>query len=786
VRELWENKARSVLVVLSIAVGVFAVGLVAGARAILAREIPAGYLATDPASAVLFTSSFDDDLVRAVRHMPEVQEAEGRRSVTVRLETGPGEWRNLYITAVPDYNTIRINRLEPESGAWPPPRHELLIERAALGLTNAAVGDVVVVKTPGEIRRELRIAGLVHDQSRLPATFEGMPYGYVTFETLEWLGQPRDYNELYITVAQNTRDREYIRRVAERVRDRVERSGRAVSSVSVPDPGKPPLNDEVQAIVLLLGVLGFMSLVLSGFLVVNTMSALLTQQVRQVGMMKAIGARAYQVAGMYLGMALIFGLLAVTLGAPLGVLGARVASVFAASMINSDVANLSVPPSVLALEAFIGLLVPLLAAFHPVIAGTRAPVHEALSDYGLGKGRFGTTLVDRLIERIRGLPRPLLLSLRNTFRRKGRLALTLSTLTLGSALFIAITSVYASSVITVDDIFRYWRYDVQFMLARPYRIELLEREAKSVPGVVKAEHYSVIRTSRVHADKSEGEPIILYAVPAQAFSLQPDVIDGRWLLPEDKQAIVISNKFLDEEPGVKVGDQIVLKINGKETTWHVVGTVYMLMADGPTVYVNYPYYARVVGNVGCADGVYVATAQHDPEFQKRVASALEQHFESLGLNVTAMSPISNVRSSIEAMLASIIALLLLMAILVILVGGLGLTGIMSLNVLERTREIGVMRAIGASGGAVRQIVLAEGILIGVISWFLGGLLALPLSKMLSDAVGMALIQTPFSYAFSRGGALLWLILVIALGALASLWPARRASRLTVREVLAYE
>lgn len=127
-----------------------------------------------------------------------------------------------------------------------------------------------------------------------------------------------------------------------------------------------------------------------------------------------------------------------------------------------------------------------------------------------------------------------------------------------------------------------------------------------------------------------------------------------------------------------------------------------------------------------------------------------------------------------------------MALLLSLVGGLGLMGTMSLNVLERSREIGVMRAIGTIDLTLMQVILGEASLIGVISWFLGCLLAFPLSKLLNDMVGLAVMQTPFIYTFSAAGALAWLVIVLLLAYVACLIPARQACRLTVREVLAYE
>jgi putative ABC transport system permease protein len=113
-------------------------------------------------------------------------------------------------------------------------------------------------------------------------------------------------------------------------------------------------------------------------------------------------------------------------------------------------------------------------------------------------------------------------------------------------------------------------------------------------------------------------------------------------------------------------------------------------------------------------------------------------------------------------------------------------GTMSINVLEQTREIAVMRAIGASNGALRSLVVAEGVLIGVISWIIGAALAIPLSVALSTIVGNAFLRAPLSYAFSLSGAALWLVVVILLAALASILPAWNASRVSVRDALAYE
>jgi putative ABC transport system permease protein len=622
-----------------------------------------------------------------------------------------------------------------------------------------------------------------------PASFVGSPFGYITADTLEWLGFERYFNQLHIVVEENTTDKDHIQAVADLVQDKIEKGGRTVYWIWIPDPGDHPASESLDPMMLILGVLGTLSLFLSGSLVINTISALMAQQIRQIGIMKAIGARIGQVVQMYVAMVLAFSLLSLLIAVPLGALVAYLFTGFLANLVNFDLLGFRIPPQALALEAAVGLLVPLLAALYPILSGARISVREALSTYGLGQGRFGHSLVDRFIEMVtsatRVLSRPVRLSLRNTFRRKGRLALTLSTLTLGGAIFIAVLSVHASLLSTLDDALSYWNYDVEVDLAHAHRIDKIEREAMRVPGVVHAESWSGNTARRIRPDGHEGPNISVIAPRADTSLIRPTVLEGRWLLPEDENAIVLNTYVLKEEPDVKVGDDIVLKIEGKEGTWRVVGIVKGVMT-GDIAYANYPYFSRVIRFVGRSGGVQVIGEQHDAAHQADLAERLKEHFDSRGLRVTATETIGSIRQNIEFQFNIIVIFLSVMAILIAIVGGLGLMGTMSINVIERTREIGVMRAVGASDGSVLSVFMTEGLFMGVLSWLVGTLLALPIGKLLSDAVGIAFTDFPLTYTFSTRGAVVWLMVILILAALASILPARSASRLTVREVLAYE
>lgn len=799
-RDLWLTKTRTILVVLSMAVGVFAIGTIASSQIILSRDLRAMYVATNPAHATILTiDSFDDDLVEAVDGMREVAKAEARGRISLRVKTGPDEWCTLWLIAVSDFDEIKIDQFWPEQGAWPPPDHEMLIERAALKLLKANVGDTVLVKTPEGKERQIRIAGLAHDLNAQIYVFGGVAYGFATFDTLEWLGQERSYHELRIVVAETEGppDRAYIQHVANKVRDKIEDSGGSVFFTFIPEPGEPSLDFLIQAITLIMGALGVLSLLLSGFLVINTISALLAQQTRQIGIMKAVGGRRRQIIGLYLVMVIIFGLLALLIAVPLGVLGAHTFTRYIAGYLNFDITNFRLPVEALVIQVVVGLLVPLLVALYPVIMGTRITVQEAISTYGLGKGRFGTSRFDRLLagsqtgspypaSRLRrSWPRPLLLSLRNTFRRKARLALTLLTLILGGAIFIAVFSVRASLLGTLDNWLDYFQFDVDVQFDRGYRVERIERETLKVPGVVEVEAWGFYNTRRQRPDGSDSDNIMLMAPPAETRLAKPTVVMGRWLRPDDQKAVVVNTIILRDEPDLHVGSEMVLKIEGREETFKIVGvtTGGTMM---PTIFIGYHDFARAAHQVGQADFAVITTEQHDFEFQREVARAIEQHYERIGLGIEIVEMVAQERAEAEAMFEVIVVLLLIMAVLLAVIGGLGLMGTMSINVLERTREIGVMRAIGASNASVRQIFIVEGIIIGLLSWAAGAILAYPISKLLSDAVGRQFLSTPLDYTFSMGGVLIWLVVVIFLSALASFLPAWHASRLTVREVLAYE
>ncbi|MEJ2207967.1 MAG: ABC transporter permease, partial [Anaerolineae bacterium] len=539
----------------------------------------------------------------------------------------------------------------------------------------------------------------------------------------------------------------------------------------------------------ILSSFGLVILLLSGFLVVNAISALITQQMPQIGVMKLIGARRWQIMSLYMVTVLVYGILAIALGIPAAIATARLLmKMMVEGVLNVKIDSMAVPPLLVAVEAAVGLLLPLLAGLAPVIKGTRITTHQALNDAGAHSGAYRQGHVERLLgalQRLFALRRPLLLAMRNTLRHRGRLVQTLVVLVIGSALFVSVVSVWSSVNVTVENFMRYHRYDVSVELQRPYRLARVEQAARQVPGVVDVEGWSLDRATRQRPDGSESASIRLYALPPSSEFVAPRLTQGRWLSDGIRNGVVINSDVVEDEPDLAVGDEIRLDIGGREADWQVVGIV-PTESRGPALYValnDYEYQARTPGQV---THLQVVAAEHDAGAQERLAQRLFDHFESAGLEVSGTNTSQLLREENKFIFSIIVAFLVLMALLLAAVGGLGLTTTMSINVLERVREIGVLRAIGASNLSVGRIVLAEGVAIGLVSWVAGILLSLPLGAFMSEQLGLALIQVPLSYHYSAGAAALWFVVLQGVAVVASLGPARNAVRLTIREVLAYE
>jgi putative ABC transport system permease protein len=787
--DIWGHKFRSLLVIASITIGLFAAGLIVSMSLIINKDMKAGYASVNPAGIEVFASPFNQDLVDSVRHIDGVRQAEGIQTLTLRVLNTKGEWQPIELKAVPDIETMDINRVSLQQGVWPPRDREVAIDVYRLGEVAAGVGSTIRVELPSGKIRELKVAAVTHDQTigsvGAGGFFLAPVQGYITFDTLEWLDSPPLMNRLYVTVQGDPTDRAGLQAISERVTHAVESAGNVVVFSHIRLQNDHPNRVYVDAITAVLVVLGFLVLFLSGFLITNTLAALLNQQVNHIGIMKAIGARRGQIIAIYMSLIFIYGLTAFAVALPLSGWAAYALMQNFASAINIDLQGFRIEPAVVWLELGIALVIPQLAGIIPILNGTRISVVEALS--GLSQNKPRNSGRDR--GSFRRLSRPMLLSLRNTFRHPGRLALTLTTLTLGGAIFIATFNVQVSLTNYIERIGHYFLADVTVNLSDSARISEIEQIIREVPGVRHVEGWAATAAVLVKSDGTPGESVSLLAPPEGSRMVDPVILEGRWFQPGDDAAIVVNERFRETFPELKLGDQIRIKIFGKEKAVTVIGFFQMAgKSGGYLAYTTYEYLSVVIHQNKRANSFRVAGFRDNLSLaeQKALGRAIETALKDHGYRIADVQAGRSLTTTTASGLNILTGFLLMMAVLIAIVGSIGLAGTMSLNVLERTREIGIIRAIGASDRSVMDLVMVEGLLIGMMSWVLGLLVALPVSSLMANAIILALFGATADFTFTPIGVFLWLVVVVILSVLASVGPARNATRLTIREVLAYE
>ncbi|MEP7135172.1 MAG: FtsX-like permease family protein [Chloroflexota bacterium] len=799
--DLIDNKGRTLLVVFSIAVGVFSIGVIAGAYQIISNDMSASYSANRPANIEMRMANFNEDVLTSIHNQHGVLEAEGRRVFNVRVRVpGTEKWTTLDIVAFENFEKNKINLLTPIDGLTIPKKREVLLEQKALKFVDVKAGGTLEFQLPDGSTKILPVVGIVQDTAAGAGDFLASPFGYVTMDTLQYLGQPKLYNRAYVTVATGGDDILHVREIGALLKDKLEKNGTTVVRLRSALTHKHPLADTVNAILGILMALGILIVFLSSSLIANTLNALLNQHLRHIGVIKLVGGQRKQVFRMYLTLIMAFGILALLIAVPLGGQGAYGLALFISSQMNFNLLGYRIVPMAFAIQIAVGLLVPLIAGLAPVLNGSRITVLRALSgdvaddEVQVSGGEKRLSWFDWMQVKVTNLlalrgihvPRPFVISLRNTFRRKSRLMLTLFTLTMGGAIFISVFNVRVTLHEYIGQIGKYFRADVTLDFDKSYRLDEIQQLAMKVDGVIKAEGWQFASAEMLDANGNLIDNLFVLSPPAQSTLIQPILVSGRWMRPDDVRKLAVSEGALKYFPNLQPGDNLNLKINGRKEVWGVVGIFQFIDREGVLAYAPYEYISQMNHLANRSSSFRVVTNQHDRAYQDAKAEELDRYFRDHGYKVrVAQAGNASLDTAVES-LDTLVVFLLIMAILTAVVGSMGLAGTMGMNVLERTREIGIMRAIGADDRAVMRTVIAEGIVIGSISFALAIVLSIPFTYGLSYIVSVAVFQTPITVVFTYLGYAIWLGLVLVLSTVASILPARNAARLTIREVLAYE
>ena len=786
-RDLWSNKARTVLVVLSIAVGVMAVGMIFSSNARLEQEMTVAQIASKPSHVWLFLGGLiDDDGIESIERMQEVEAAQGRADRGASWKASlADEWSDASVVAIDDFENQNSDLLELYDGTWPGPNSVLVEWNHVEPYGIPDIGNPIYFEVNGRAR-QLTVVGVLRDPSVAAPPFTDQPSFYITRDSMTQMAGSRNFDQLRFSIPNYSEQEAEM--VSELVEDKLKLQGINVGFSWVQDPTRHWAQDIVDGVGLILTVMAVAALFLSAILVVNTINAVIAQQIPQIGIMKTVGGVRRQISQLYLASVAVYGILALAIAVPLGAFAGYALSNYMLSVLNVPISNFELASSSIWIQIVAGLMVPLLAALWPILRGVAISVSDAIRRYGVGSGRYGTGRVDRVLASIRGLPSMVTLSLRNTFRRMGRVTLTLAVLVMAGAVFMMVITTHYSFTQAIAEIWGGLGFDTFVVFDGLERIEEVEPMIEAHPNVDTVEMW-VFQSAgaRVPGESGPGSDyrVTLQGVPRDTEMYAPTLTAGRNLDPEDGHALLLNQK-LARDMELTLGDQIEIDLgDGNTSNWTIVGLIFDLINDQSTAYMHVDTLNEELHRVGRASIARIVSKDSTRETQDALVNDLEELFEAQGVGLAFVRASIEDQEQAEAQFSILTTILMVMTVVMAVVGSIGLSGTLSINVIERRREIGVMRAVGASSRDVGLIMVMEGLLLGITSW----LIAVPLSMLVGrpfvNSIG-DIIQFPGQYQLSVSGLFIWLLIVVVLSFLASWLPARRASQISVNESLAYE
>ena len=790
--DIWHNKTRTLLAVLSIAAGVFAVGTIFGMSDLLLSNMDKSHQAVLPTHVYVYLNqAVDRETILNLRKVQGVEDIEPFNSINIVYKLHPeDDWRQGVIQMRDDYAHQKYELLQLRKGQWPAGKDDLGLERMAAQFLNIDIGDTVIVKVDDK-ERTFPLTGLIRHPFVPPPQFMDLAFFFMNGDGMERFGIPNGYfTSFYVRVTPYSA--EHAKEVANSIKDQLAKQDISVGGFQYEDPNKHWGRTYFDAITQVQQLLALVCVLISAILVFNTISNLITQQTNQIGVLKAIGGRTPSIAGMYLFTALVYGLLAFLIAFPLSAVVANSITKAFLNLFNIDVNTFLLSRKALLLTALCAILAPLLAGLPPILKGASITVRQAIASYGLGSG-YHSRRVDRWVEAIgaRFLPSHYVTALGNMFRDKGRLLLTLTVLIAAGATFLMVMSLMSSLTLTLDRFFGTQNYDTTIQFTRNQRADQVMQVAKSVPGVEAAE----IRFSQPanlfiagQQVKEAGVNTTIRGIPSGSDFYKPMIVAGRWLEPGDGRALVIPRQTA-EDNHIQVGDVITLDIGslGSEE-WEVVGLYEPVFFGGfaaSTIYAPQDVLFKISKTYNKAALVLVRTTSHDKAFTTQVTKNLKDAFEKNGLKVTASQTQADLRTTNEWQFGMVTSMLLALSIILAIVGAIALMGALSIGVIEQTKEIGVLRAIGARSPTIIGMFVLQGILQGVISWLAAVPISLLLSPLAATGMGNVMFGATLAYQYNWSAVYVWLGIVVAISVLASLLPARGATRISVRDSLAY-
>ncbi|MCW2938269.1 MAG: hypothetical protein JWN00_1254 [Actinomycetia bacterium] len=697
------------------------------------------------------------------------------------------------------------------SGRAPAGPGEVVVDEHTVKKTGYSVGDTMRIALRGPTQT-VRLVGIVSAGNLLGATFTA----FDTPTAQRLLLKPGYYTE--ITMGSTGVGETVLR---DRVAQALPGTAEAITGTKMRADAKSQVANALSFFRIFLLVFALISIFVGAFIIFNTFSMLVAQRTRELALLRAVGASRRQVTGAVIGEAVAVGILGSTIGLGLGVGLAQLlqALIFSGSDTSAPLAFTATP----VLWAYtVGIVVTVLSAYFPARRAAKIPPVAAMRDdvslpqrslrirvcvggaftaggaIAMGSGIAGATsqplallgggaaavflgiamlapVISTPVVRVLGglFPKvfgtPGRLAQQNAMRNPRRTAATAAALMIGLALVTTVNvmsaSMSASISKSVDKEFGADYFITQDQgTFSPAAVE----EVRRTSGVSKATlvYSDFLKLDGRRTSYTAGDPAALaVAVKAQVTSGRFDTGTDGVALSED---VATSRKLA-------VGSVVqALYPDGSQQTLHVVGTYTPNDYLGPAVIPEALYQAHTL--TPGAVGIAVNVTKAGTATKNALTGALRSDYPNLKVQDE-----SDLKAQAQSQINGLVMMLTALLAMSIIIAAVGVVNTLALSVIERTREIGLLRAVGTSRRQLRRMIRLESIVIAVFGAVLGITLGVSFGAAIQHGLkdqGLAVLQIPV------GTLALYVVLAGVIGVVAALWPAWRAGRMDVLKAIA--
>lgn len=798
-RKLWGDIAatpgRYAMMIIAIAISSAAIIAMLLTYSVLTRAVQSNYMDTNPAAAQLMLGQMDvmhgsnriekaESILSLVRKNPAISDAEIGSNAYFNVEVAANQFVTALIFIVPDVEKVRINKFRLDAGKWPK-RGEIVLERKALKVAQLSLGDQINFIGQNGVTHPLTVSGAVHDPALAPADTEHIIYGYMSQATFLDLNESLDTNFIKVTVAQEYTSVAAIENIVADVVKNIS-SLAVVHDVRIPPPAQHPHQTQMTSGLRMLLSFSVLAVILGAVLIATTLWGLLAQQVRQIGIMKTIGASSAHIFSLYLILVTVIGVFALLIGFPLGLLAGKNLIAMTADLLNLHIVDTSLPIGLWLFSLVFCIGLPLLMAIYPIRIAAIKTVRAALDDYGVV-----CSATEKSQIKLNFLSPIWKMTFANIFRRRGRLSFTVFLLAIAGATFLSSQNLLTSwdSLGRQAQAHRFYQIEASFSESNAQ--ETISAVLQKIQGINKVEFFnkygvspttkSGLTVKRVYPDGGHGS-FSAYAVPVSTSMFSLEEMDGHWLSAQGVDEVVLNQTahhlFF---PDKKIGDVIDVRMQEKFNHFRLVGILSEPLA-GASLYIKQTYSSSKTypGPNSFRIRLDDVSASNIEKF----AVQLGDEFKLSGVTLDSIVTENQRKRSGNGHLMIMVLILVMIAMAMMLVGFISLTTVMSTNVSERLREFAVMRTLGAKNLTLFSLIINESVLIAVCSF----LVALPIAGIFSVLMVRMLASIsmqPLSVTISTNGLFWWLCIVVIGAILAAIAPALNAMRFTIREVLTY-